>query len=439
MFWGSKALFVWKANREFWGPTARYSRRFWGSRFRYLLKANREFWIPKLKYMVKANQEFWGPLLIEQYLPYVRDQFRFLKFNYGDRISRLYARTMRRIHPVFKEFPVFLFHYTYDKLPKEWKSSLKNVPAPVKKAFDSYFSWSLRHLPQSSRIRKELPKHLRETMDNLAKAMVFSQNRRFIRRVQRVFLKVRRFAEDTNMHSCYRVIALQSPVMNAFNTGCTTYVTSALASRLTDWELAAVLAHELSHGDQGHAVKNLWLLSQSAGEHLYRLMSEEVEWLLSGRIGPALRRVMGQGNMLPILHAFGTKAPAVEVAADQGGTRILLKAGISPNHLITALMKLHGKQPGENLAKDLKNIEALRHYPSLYLRVQAVRQVWALWQRKHRRIRKNPMQKESLGRSSQDQRVFQHRRGKSPIQKESPLKRSQPATSRPVQRFTPTR
>lgn len=386
-FWGPKLRFILRANREFWGPQARYNRKFWRKRARFVLRANREFWAPKLKFMMKANRGFWGPLIEKQYLPYVRDQFRFLKFNYGDRISWVYARSMRLLRPVLKDFPAFLFYYTYKALPKDVRDSLENVPAPVKKAFDKYFSWSLQHMPKTSRIRNELPKHLRETMSNLSKAMVLSRNRRYIRRVSRVFSRVRRFAEDSNMLNCYRVIALQSPVVNAFNTGCTTYVTSALAGRLTDLELAAVLAHELAHGDQGHAVKNLWLLSQSVGEHLFRLMSEEIEWFLSGKVGPVLRKVLKQGNALPVLHAFGLKAPAVEVSADQGGTRILLRAGISPKHLITALMKLHGKQPNESLTKDLKSIKALRHYPSLYRRVQAVRKEWSKKSKKKRRAR----------------------------------------------------
>ncbi len=382
-FWGPKVQFVWKANKEFWGPRlrarAKEGKEFWGSEVTFVWKANKEFWIPKLSYLKEANREFWGPLINKQYLPYVRSQYRFLKYNYGTRISKMYARGVRRLKPILRDFPVFLFKESYRKVPNRWKKSLERVPAPVKKSFDHYFSWSLKNLPTSQQINGRLPKHLRQTMNQLSQAMHVSRRKKFNQRVKRVFAKVRRFALDPGMISCYRVVALDSAVMNAFNTGCTTYVTSGLAGDLTDLELAAVFAHELAHGDHGHAVRNLWLLSKSVGEHLYQLMSEEVEWFLTGRTGPALRRVMKQGNLLPLLEAFGKKAPKVELEADKGGTLILLRAGISPKHLVHALLKLHGKQPGEILKKNTKDIQALRNYPSLYRRVQMVRRIWGRW------------------------------------------------------------
>ncbi|TNE44358.1 MAG: hypothetical protein EP343_31925 [Deltaproteobacteria bacterium] len=382
-FWGPKVKFVWKANKEFWGPRlrarAKEGKEFWGPKVKFVWKANKEYWIPKLSYLKEANREFWGPLINKQYLPYVRNQYRFLKYNYGTRISKMYARGVRRLKPILRDFPVFLFKESYRKVPNRWKKSLERVPAPVKKSFDHYFSWSLKNLPTTQQINGRLPKHLQHTMKQLSQAMHVSRRKKFNRRVKRVFAKVRRFALDQGMVPCYRVVALDSPVMNAFNTGCTTYVTSGLAGDLTDLELAAVFAHELAHGDHGHAVRNLWLLSKSVGEHLYQLMSEEVEWFLTGRTGPALRRVMRQGNLLPLLEAFGKKAPKVELEADKGGTLILLRAGISPKHLVHALLKLHGKQPGEILKKNTKDIQALRNYPSLYRRVQMVRRVWGRW------------------------------------------------------------
>lgn len=386
-YWGPKVQFMWKANKEFWGPRlrarAKEGREYWGPKLKYVWDANRDYWTPKFVYVKEANREFWGPLINKQYLPYVRNQYRFLKFNYGSRISKMYARGVRRLKPILRDFPVFLFKESYQKVPNKWQKSLRQIPAPVKKSFDHYFSWSLSNLPSPQQIKGRLPKHLRHTMNQLSRAMHLSRKKKFKSRVQRVFAKVRRFALDAGMVSCYRVVALESPVMNAFNTGCTTYVTSGLAGDLTDLELAAVFAHELAHGDHGHAVRNLWLLSKSVGEHLYQLMSEEVEWFLTGRVGPGLRRVMKHGNLLPLLEAFGKKAPKIELEADEGGTLILLRAGISPKHLVHALLKLHGKHPSEILKKDKKDIKALRNYPSLYRRVQAVRRVWGRWKAKY--------------------------------------------------------
>jgi hypothetical protein len=54
------------------------------------------------------------------------------------------------------------------------------------------------------------------------------------------------------------------------------------------------------------------------------------------------------------------------------GTKILNAAGFSANTLISALYKLHGVKPGEEI-KDETDIKSFRNYPSLYTRLQAIR------------------------------------------------------------------
>lgn len=360
-FWRPRLRFVWRANREFW---PRQVRSLW--------RTSREFWSPKLRFVLRASREFWFPRIERSYLPYVRERYRFFYLHYGRVWAQRYAYVVRLLGPAWR-YPKWLFKGAWKVLPRSTQQSVQRVPAPVKIAFDRYLTWSLKHLHYTLRGGRKLPKTLRRQLFQLSRAMVYSQDAKLKRRLHRALHRLRAFTADPGMRSCYRVIALQSDVVNAFNTGCTNYLTSALAAKLTDLELTAVLAHELSHGDQGHAVKNMGLIAHAVGQHMYRLLSDEIEWFLTGKAGPTLERVLRRGNLISILRVYGKKAPAVELAADRGGAKILLRAGISPRYMIHALVKLHGRRPGTALKPDSRSYtNAVRHYPSLYRRVKAL-------------------------------------------------------------------
>jgi len=380
-YWGPKVYFVYESNREYWSPKAKFvydaNREYWGPKIRFVTKANKEFWIPKYQFVIQANKEYWIPKIEYQYLPYIRKNYKRLNKNYGKSISRHYKRTMKILRPVVVEFPAFLFRTGYRKLPKRMRYSLENVPAPVKIAFDKYHRWSLKHVAKmAQRSNKQLPKQMRAMVRQLTSALHSGKDILLQRRLDKLLKRLRPYVEDPGMRSCYRAYALRSSVVNAFNTGCSVYVTSALANQLTDMELLAVMAHELAHGDKGHAVKNLGLLARSAGEHAYHLISDEIKWILTGKWGKTLQQVVNKGNVTQFLKTFGEKAPAVEIEADQCGAKILLRAGISPRYMISALMKLHQHNPSQPLDKHAKNFDALRDYPSLYKRVMAIKQVW---------------------------------------------------------------
>lgn len=387
-FWAPRLRFVWRANREYWGPRARFvyraNREYWAPRVRFVWHANKDFWLPKLRFVLSANKDYWVPRIEREFLPYVRKRYRFFRHNYGKGWAKRYARAIRIIRPVWA-FPQYLMKQSWRSLPPTTRRSIKRVPAPVKIAFDKYLSWSLRNLYRTKKRTKGLAKPLREQLDQLSKAMVLSKDIGLIKRLRRTLARLRPYVADPAMASCYRVVALQSQVINAFNTGCTCYITSALAKKLNDTELAAVLAHEISHGDQGHAVKNMGLIAGTVGQHSYRLIAEEIEWFLTGRWGPVLTKVIQKGNVLTVLRAYGKYGPKVELEADVGATVILLRAGISPKHLVAALMKLHGKSPKAILAKDMRHFtQSVRHYPSLYMRVKAVTKRWRTWNKQAR-------------------------------------------------------
>lgn len=364
-FWQPKIRFVVHANRTFWKP-----------KIRFVVRSNRSFWLPKLHFVGQANRSFWLPRIEKKYIPFVRKRYRFLRLHYGRSWSKRYSLAIQRLRPIWA-FPPFLLHHSWKNLPPSMHRSLKQIPAPVKKAFDHYLTWSLFHVHKRLAKNKQIPGPLRKQLAALSQAMVRSRNPLLNRRVQRAFRRVRKYAADASMQSCIRAVALESTLVNAFNTGCTNYVTRALVQKLTDDELSAVLAHEIAHGDQGHAVKNMGLIAQTTGQYAFRLLAEEVEWLLTGRWGRVLDGVVRKGHLPVVLAMYGKKAPAVEMEADAGATRILLRAGLSPRALITALMKLHGHKPGSKLLKNTRNFtQSIRHYPSLYKRVQHVLKTW---------------------------------------------------------------
>jgi predicted Zn-dependent protease len=278
---------------------------------------------------------------------------------------------MRTLKPAWA-FPRYLLRGGTSSAKKQAR-----VPATVKIAFDRYFSWSLTHIHKRLARSRSLPPTLQNTMKQLARAMVISRDRRFQQRLERLLARLRPHVADAGMRSCYRVVALESQVVNAFNTGCTNYITRGLASKLTDLQLMAVLAHELSHGDQGHAVRNIGLIATSVGEHSFRLISEEIAWFLTGKWGPLLQKVLSKGHLTPILQAYGVRAPQIEIEADVGATKILLRGGYSPAALVRALQILHmGQRKPATRKPTSRPSGGVRQYPGLARRIQAIRKAW---------------------------------------------------------------
>jgi Zn-dependent protease with chaperone function len=323
---------------------------------------------------MKANRKYWLPRIERLYLPAIRSRYRELNEHYGKKLSQDYRDLVQHLSPMVTQYPVYWFRSSWKRFPAGFRRAVRQVPAPLKKTLDRYHSWSLKQMHRwRGTLQHKAPSQVKTSLMHLAKAMKHSRDRRLNLRIHKAFERIRPYAADASMHSCYRVVPLESSIVNAFNTGCTTYITSALARKLTELELSAVLAHEVAHGDQGHAVKNLLILSKSAGQHMFRLVVDEARWLLTGRWSKHLQTVVNKGHLTPLLQSFGKKAPAIELEADIGAVGILKRARISPQHLISALMKLHGRKPGSKVQKELKDLDGLRNYPSLYRRIQAVR------------------------------------------------------------------
>lgn len=188
------------------------------------------------------------------------------------------------------------------------------------------------------------------------------------------------------MKECYNIVPLESDEINAFNTGCTIYITRGAIEVLeTDEEVEAVLAHEVAHGDAGHALLNLGMEVALPFVHVAKLIGDEVVWAWTGDMRSRLSQVIENGNLEVMLNDYAAMAPAVEIEADQAGVGILKRAGKSPDDLRRALFRLHGLDPDKISADSIDHDLGagsdgkVRAYPGLVERLQAVDEADAMY------------------------------------------------------------
>ena len=221
-------------------------------------------------------------------------------------------------------------------------------------------------------MRDSLPEGMGGMAQLAAESSNTSDNIELTTRLERLLNKIRPYAADPGMRDCYKIRAFDSEIINAFNTGCAIYVSSAIAEVLTDDELAAILAHEVSHGDRGHSAKNLYNVIAKFAGHMGRLIAEEMEWLLTGHVDEYFQRVIDEGNILVYLESFSELGPVQELEADIGAVNLFKRANLSIIPLITALKKLHGVSVDEQV-EDEDDYQGIRDYPSLYKRINAIK------------------------------------------------------------------
>lgn len=356
---------------------------FWVPRVTPILNDARDFWTPVLQ----DSADFWDDVFLRAAGRFDRDIHPRIKgviqeiddrLNISYRTRQITDQTLSFWAPIVRQGLKDSQDFWTDQLIKHsphlyyW---LRDIPAFLKQAVDAYMMWVLEEFYFSDSIDEELlPEWLRSQYAMLSSmTLITNQNHPDIKRLQRLLEDIRPYAKDYGMQDCYRVILVEADFANALNVGCHNLVTTPLVKMLDDDELRAVLAHELAHGDHGHLVKNLWMLATGIGVHLVDLLREEAIWLLTGEIGDRLAAVLAEGNMPPIIAAFASKAPEIEIEADQTAALILERAGFKRQSLKSALIKLHGLSGDDVIAADNSIQEGdIRNYPSLYARLQAI-------------------------------------------------------------------
>jgi Zn-dependent protease with chaperone function len=335
------------------------------------------YWQPHIQPHIHRANEYWTDKFNSEIHPFIIHRYSVYYDRYGSKISDKVFKFYEYLSPILSEQYSSTTEYWYSKNP-EMFDDLVNVPTPVKKNYEKliFYAW---------KILNESPDKLEALSDQAKSSVAFTQillNARKVpsdhklkqqlARLNDLLNDLRPFAKDPEMRSCYEVHIVDLSMINSFNTGCNIFVAFPVTEILNDDELRAVLAHEISHGDQGHSIKTIVELSKQTGIHLGFLIMDELDWLVTGRYSPRLTQVIKEGNAPIIFEAFGNQAPQVEIDADLGGGDILKKSGRTPNNLISALIKLTDASIIEKEQSNRDKQESLRKYPDLQKRVQEI-------------------------------------------------------------------
>jgi hypothetical protein len=270
--------------------------------------------------------------------------------------------------------------FWYPKNP-ELFDDFARVPTPVKIAHERFLFglWGA--------LQKFSPEKITNVNQKFSSAtkMIFAANAvrtRQVRvpeveqqRLERLLNDLRNSAPDTDMRQCFRIYGVPSEIINAFNTGCNIFVNNALYSLLNDDELRAVISHEISHGSNGDGIKTFSHIFSTVVEHTFKLSMENLHWLLTDDEMEYMKETYEVGSGEMIIAGVASRAPALEIRADQNGARLLNSAGYSAQPMIDALTKLH-----EKILKITKGVPqpkhaGVRNYPSLDERINAIKEV----------------------------------------------------------------
>ena len=95
-------------------------------------------------------------------------------------------------------------------------------------------------------------------------------------------------------------------------------------------------------------------------------------WFLTGEEGDTLQTVRKEGNLDLLVSQYAEKAPRVEIEADVEAVGVLQRAGVDPNNLVSALIKLHEIYVDVEDVDEFVSSEKVRYYPSLQQRLYAI-------------------------------------------------------------------
>lgn len=242
-----------------------------------------------------------------------------------------------------------------------------------------YQDWSLGRVGQLT--EEDLEKYPPQ-IGNLLSFLIFmdkeSTDQALINSTNIQLERIRHHTTNPVKKDDYKVVVKESEIegiVNAFTSGATIYPATGSLKVLEPDEVAALLAHEVAHASLNHNVSTLFQIFGSAAGFFADLSLESINWLLTGneKDNVVLARNEGILNAMTI-RVSGIDAPKIEMEADAEGARILLRAGISPEHLKSALIKLTLAAEitdSENMDSEKK----LREYPELLERLENIDRV----------------------------------------------------------------
>lgn len=178
-------------------------------------------------------------------------------------------------------------------------------------------------------------------------------------RLERIGQRIARVSDRRDMP--YYFYLIESDEINAFTIpGGRIYFYTGLFRKLTDAQVAAVLAHELAHGSAKHTVKKF---QAALG---YNMVSSVVGRILETRApGTASIASLGANTIAQLaMSAYGRQD---EYEADRLGIKYLYLAGIDLNAMIETFYVLE-----KNTRKEYTPL-ILRSHPFIKDRIEAVK------------------------------------------------------------------
>ncbi|MCB0343008.1 MAG: M48 family metalloprotease [Pseudobdellovibrionaceae bacterium] len=333
----------------------------------------------------EAKLSFWQEtaLSFDDYLrdtiqPAAQKMYEDYYDRWGKDIGNQFLATIRSVSSFVKETSSYSYKYWSNRYPETF-SDLERVPTPIKRSYEKFILTLWRSLNTVEQATAHLPNEYKDASEFavlVINAIKNAKQHPQQPQLDALLRQLRPHAADPEMRDCYQVQVIELGFNNAFNIGCNIFVTEKMVKELPDEQLLAVLAHEISHGDQGHSVESIFSLATSTGAHVSQLIMDELLWMFTGDQTQRLQRVLGSGNMPVILDAFGEKAPAQEMEADHFGACLLKRAGFPQEWMQDALLALHkvSRETYDQMSSDFDddvNGENVRKYPSLKKRMDA--------------------------------------------------------------------
>lgn len=103
---------------------------------------------------------------------------------------------------------------------------------------------------------------------------------------------------------------------NAFATGLNIYISRGMLNILTDTELTAVIAHEMSHSERGHLVERLGNAYAAVLVHLASTFSADWTYLTTGRADSMMEELIRSGHWATLTSALQMAETGQEMQAD---------------------------------------------------------------------------------------------------------------------------
>lgn len=252
----------------------------------------------------------------------------------------------------------------------------KDITSHLSLALGRYQDWSLGRV---GNLTEEDLEKFPQQIGNLLSFLLFmdqeSKDQELIAATNRQFERVTPYTDNSIKENSYKLLVKESEfdgVVNAITSGATVYPTTGALNVLNQDETAAVLAHELGHAALNHNVPTLVQVLTKSAQYFGKLSLQSLAWIFTGEEGPVLTQSRNEGLAYGLMDGISKiDASKVEMEADAAGVQILLRAGISPENLKSALVKLTlAADAGDPNTDQLD--EKVREYPDLQKRLDQI-------------------------------------------------------------------